>query len=130
MPLAAVSAGFFLLIFWMIPQIAADKEAASYPEAQEDAERQALGHAFLPFLNLVLYGGVSLAAYITSRVADPCRDINAVLVRVAPTRVIASPEARERYRRGVMRSLFLTKTLFALWILAYQVYQFRKMQGA
>ncbi len=127
-PLAAVSACFFLTLFYVFPQLWEDRpQVAENP--QEEFRQQAQGFMFLPLVGVLLYLGLTAGAWIAARVKDPCKDINAILARVAPTRVIASADARERYRRGVIRTLFLLKTMFAVFMLAYQIYKFREFSN-
>ncbi|MBI4229867.1 MAG: hypothetical protein HY608_03430 [Planctomycetes bacterium] len=127
-PLAAVSACFFLTLFYVFPQLYEDR-----PQVDENPEevfrQQAQGFMFLPLVGILLYLGLTVGAWIASRVEEPCRDINAILERVAPTRVIATADERERYRRGVIRTLFLLKTMFAVFMLVYQLYKFREFSS-
>ena len=122
-PLAAVAACFFVTLFVILRHVVGASGAAD-PDGVEAARHNARIFTFLPLLAIGLYGALSAAAYACLRVEDPCRDLNFVLARLAPARVIAGSAAKEAYRRAALRTIWLLKTLFTCWILAYQLFVF------
>lgn len=65
---------------------------------------------FAPVMGVLFYAACTFGAWVALRVEDPAKDINWVLVRVSPGRVMADAERKERYRGFIVRGLFLVKT--------------------
>lgn len=77
---------------------------------------------FIPIMALLFYIAATFGGWLAVRVEDPARDVNWLLVRINPARVMADPAAKERYLGTVVRTLFLVKAATLLALLAAQVW--------
>ena len=76
---------------------------------------------FLPVAGALFYVTATVGTWMAIRVEDPARDVNWLLVRLDPARVITDPVQKERYLGGVVRMLFLVKTVVLAVLLVAQI---------
>ena len=76
---------------------------------------------FGPVMGICLYAICTFGAWVALRVEDPTRDLNWLMVRLSPARVMTDPARKERYLGAMLRLLFLMKTVLLLAIGVAQV---------
>ncbi len=80
---------------------------------------------FLPIMGMLFYIASTFGGWMAVRVDDPAKDINWLLVRINPAKVVADPEQKERYLGKVVRTLFLVKTAVLGALLAAQIWSLK-----
>lgn len=116
LPLAILAALIVVTVNYVIPQ------AAQMTPPQAGPFKVNLEILFLPIMGILFYIASTFGGWMAVRVEDPAKDVNWLLVRVNPAKVIADPDQKERYLGRVVRTLFLVKTAILSALLAVQIW--------